>query len=225
MDRMVTPEILDSLPENSPAARANRRAIYRYNLLMGNFRWVASSLQRHARPLETAVELGAGDGRLGRSIARPRGLHRIGLGPVLGIDRIQRPARWPQEWPWHQGDLREWDGYEAHPVVIANFILHQLHDNELALLGERWNRHARLLVFNETLRVHRALWLARISFLLGATRATRHDAIASIRAGFRADELGSLIGLDPDRWQWWAQPTLLGAYRFVAVRRDSSTSA
>lgn len=222
MDRKVVPEILDSLPANDASALASRRDLRRYNRIMGNFHWLTGVLQRHRRPEESAVELAPGDGAFGQLLTRGSAPPFRQPGSVLGLDRLPRPRAWPSAWPWQQTDLLEWEDYSGRPVVFGNFILHHFTGEQLARLGSRWNRNSRLLVFNETLRSIHALWLARTSFLLGVHAVTRHDALASIRAGFRGEELARLLQLDRGLWKWQVQHSLLGAYRFIALRRDSA---
>jgi hypothetical protein len=58
-----------------------------------------------------------------------------------------------------------------------------------------------------------------VSPLFRANHVTRHDAHVSIAAGFRADELPRILGLEPSDWDCRCTTTVLGAYRLVAVRR------
>ena len=55
--------------------------------------------------------------------------------------------------------------------------------------------------------------------LLGINYVTREDIHTSINAGFRDQELPTLLGLDPLHWKVKTSTTLLGAYRMVATRR------
>ena len=64
-------------------------------------------------------------------------------------------------------------------------------------------------------------FLARLALqpLFGASHVTRHDAVVSIAAGFRAGELPELLGFDDGNWDYRCHTTALGAYRMVAIRR------
>jgi hypothetical protein len=212
---VVLPEILDSLAENDPAAVANRRDLRRLNVAMGNFRWMRRVLARFPALPATGAEWAAGDGSLGDF------LFRTGLGiPLTGIDRWSRPERWPRDWSWWQGDLRDGVLRPPAPLVVGNLILHHFSDGELAELGAELARTGHLLVFNETARTPWALALARLLRLAGAHPVTRHDALVSVRAGFRAEELPSLLGLASADWEWTVRIHPLGAYRMVARRRS-----
>jgi hypothetical protein len=60
--------------------------------------------------------------------------------------------------------------------------------------------------------------------LIGCNDVTRHDAIVSVRAGFRNQEL---TGLWPDRAVWTLQEHAYGLFShyFVAIRRDGDRAA
>jgi hypothetical protein len=210
--RVTAPELLDSLPADSPEAVRSRADLVRVNRVMGNLAWFERVLPPLVRPGETCLELGAGDGALALR------LHAAGL-PVDALDLAPQPAGWPPSARWHRADLRDFAGWAGRPVVLANLFLHHLDDRELAALGPSLDRHARLLVFNEPLRSPRCLLLWRLASSLGrAGPITRHDGAVSIRAGFRAAELPRALGLDPRRWSWRVRSTFLGAHRLVAAR-------
>lgn len=215
MLRTVQAEILDSLDEDDPAARANRRDLRRLNRLMGNYRWCREQLRRELRPGDRLLELGAGDGELGRLAA---GALPPGAG-ATGLDLGRRPERWPDAWAWRQADILSEDALDGADVVLANLILHQFDDDALASLGRRLGASgARRLIANEPARRRLHLWQMRLSRPLGWHPVSRHDAAASIRAGFLGHELAERLGLDPAAWRWTARTTFLGAYRFVAAR-------
>ena len=212
-ERHCEPEILDTLPETSSEAKHCRRDLRRLNALMGNTRWFRRTLTRVARRGERVLELGAGGGELGCSLAR--------LGwRVDGIDLAPRPACWPPIGNWHQVDMLTLKCWPVAPVVVANLILHHFEPLELAALGEQLDRHARVIVASEPWR--RRLSHRLFSCACGLIRAhdyTRHDGALSINAGFRGEELPLALGLDPARWNWSITTHFLGAYRVVAERR------
>lgn len=55
--------------------------------------------------------------------------------------------------------------------------------------------------------------------LLGAGPVTRHDAVASVRAGFFAQELTSLWP-NPEQWQLEEYAAGLFSHVFLAVRKE-----
>ena len=180
---------------------------------MGNRSWFVRHAPRLARSGEVALELGAGDGALALALSA------AGL-PTAALDRFPAPAIWPESARWHVADLRGFSAWGDYPVVVGNLILHHLEKSELAALGARLDRHARVLVFNEPLRHWRARLLWAVGAPLGgAGPVTRHDGRVSIDAGFRDDELPRDLGLDPARWSWGVTTTFFGAYRLVAERR------
>lgn len=219
MVRDVQPEILDQLPENHPDALANRRDMRRLNTLMGNFRWILAQLTQASLPSGTrVVELAAGDGALG--VACFNRLSDARTWAYTGIDLWERPEHWPAPWNWEKSDLRTAHSLDFAEVIIANHILHQFNDADLAALGKRI-RHspARLLILNETARRPLHRWQARATALLGFNYVSRHDALASVAAGFCGQELPTLLGLRPDQWTIDTRSTWLGAYRLLAQRR------
>jgi hypothetical protein len=158
---------------------------------MGNAAWFARVAPPLARPGETALELGSGDGALALRL-RAAGL------PTDALDRFPCPATWPAPARWHVADVRSFSRWADYPIVLGNLILHHLSDPELVAIGATLDRHARVLVFNETLRRLRcALLWALAAPLGGAGPVTRHDGRLSIRAGFRADELPRALRLPP----------------------------
>lgn len=213
MPRTLEAELLDTLPLESPDARRSRRDLLRINQVMGNHAWFERVVPALAEPDETALELGAGDGLLALR------LRAVGV-PTDALDRFPAPRCWPATARWHAADLRGFEWWTGYPVVLGNLVLHHLDDAELAALGARLDRHARVLVFNEPLRSARARLLWAVGAPLGgACAVTRHDGRLSIDAGFRGDELARALRLAPARWDWRAEETFLGACRFVAVRR------
>lgn len=213
MRRIVQPEILDSLPEDHPDARQSRRDLRRINLIMGNHRWLARSVSSLVRPGERVLELGAGTGELGLRLAL-RGVE------VDGLDLAGRPDGWPRDRAWHATDILGFVGYGHYQVVIANLILHHFSDPALSRLGEILGRTARVIVASEPSRSRLSLALVASLFpLFGANRVTRHDAPASIAAGFQGDELPRALGLSAQMWDVNCHASALGAYRMTALRR------
>ena len=217
LQRTLTPEILDSLPEGHPDAEHNRRDLRLFNALMGNFGWLNRTLAKWVTHSTSILELGAGDGGLGAYLTRRN--PALTDMQVTGLDLWSRPKSWPTHWDWRQEDITETAAYTSHPVVTGNMILHQFDSATLAKIGKQLNEHATLLVFNETARSRLSLILLPLTRLLGTNYVSNHDARVSVESGFCGDELPKLLGLDPCRWTWSTHKTLLGAYRFVGIRR------
>lgn len=213
MQRILEPELLDSLPPQDPDALHSRRDLRVTNQILGNYRWLIRTLRPLLRPSEVALELGAGVGELGRQLAA------AGIA-ADGIDLWPRPADWPTERTWHIHDLRTFTEYARYPVVFGNLIFHHLAETELAELGAVLRRNARAIVASEPMRRRSSQKLfGAIAPLFGANRVTLHDGHVSIAAGFVGDELARFLGLDASEWECRCNTSVLGAYRLVAVRR------
>lgn len=213
MERLLQPELLDSLPPDHPDALHNRRDLRLTNQIVGNPRWISRTLRQTLRANEVALELGAGTGDLGLA------LHRRGLA-VDGLDLWPRPAGWPTERRWHVADLRTFSGYGDYPVIVANLILHQFSDDDLRQLGEALRVRSRVIIACEPQRRRLSQVLYRtFGPWFGANHVSLHDAHVSIAAGFRGDELARVFGLAPDDWHVRRTVTLLGMHRIVAIRR------
>jgi len=212
MHRDCLPELLDSLAPGHPDAVASRRDLRLVNRFMRNRPWLEDRLLSLGRAGECALELGAGMGEMALGLGR-RGIR------VDGLDLWPRPAGWPAERAWHRADLRAFEGYDPYPVVFGNLIFHQFTDAELARLGEKLRRGARLILASEPGRRRASqVFMAAVAPLLGANPVTLHDARVSIAAGFRGDELPRALGLGDGKWRYSCRSTALGAYRMVAER-------
>jgi len=229
LPRRVQPEILDSLPPDHPDAVHNRRDLRFFNGLMGNYRWFARVLGTHLRPQDRVLELGAGEGDLGRYLHRQVYQERAQqvCAPTVstkaiysGLDLWPRPKDWPAIWSWHRDDLTTFPGYAEPSVIFGNLILHQFEDDVLRALGRKWREHARLLVFCEPARSQLHLAQLPLARLAGINYVSRHDARVSIHAGFRSNELPQLLGVNTPPWRMALHQTFLGAYRLVAVRES-----
>jgi hypothetical protein len=213
MQRILEAELLDSLSPDDPAARHSRRDLRVINRLMGNFRWFGRALPPNLRPGERVLEIGAGTGELGRWLAG-RGVASDGL------DLWPKPAVWPSSQAWHQADLRAFEGYDGYGAAIANLVLHQFSDADLAALGRKLRGRVRVILASEPARRRRwQVLCGAFTPIFGANYVTRHDARVSIAAGFTGLELPRALGLEASEWEIRCGESGLGAYRMAAVRR------
>jgi hypothetical protein len=208
--RKLTPEILDDLPSDDPAAIRSRRDLVIVNLMMGNYRWLSSRMKSG----ETWLELGAGAGTLANHIKNPAEI------TVTGVDFAPRPAHWHEPWPWHQGDLFAFLTEQASEAtgIAASLFLHHFTDEQLADIGQAIPESVGHLIFSEPARYfgHKIQgWLGFPLF----NHVTRHDMIVSIEAGFRGDELAKAMKLDREEWDWSQNCNFWGAYQFEARRK------
>lgn len=212
MQRILQAELLDSLPPHHPDALHNRRDLRLTNQVIGNYRWLERTLPPLLRPGEALLEIGAGTGELGLRLER-RGV------PMAGLDLWPRPGNWPPGRAWHCEDLRTFTGYGAYAAIVGNLIFHQFSDSDLAALGEKLRRTARVIVACEPYRRRVSQVLYRtFAPLFGANHVTLHDAHVSIAAGFRNVELPRHLGLNRDEWRIECSWTMLGLYQMTAVR-------
>lgn len=183
---------------------------------MGNFAWFRREARRRVREFTRAVEIGAGDGTLGRLLyLDPKLRDKLVL---TGLDRIGRPAAWPLPWEWRREDVREFAGWEDYPLVLANLVFHHFGAEDLRWIGRELDRSCRLLLAVEPARRELHLAELRLLRLCGLSRITYEDGRTSIHAGFLGGELVEALGLSAKHWKFDVEVTLLGAYRLVAER-------
>jgi hypothetical protein len=77
-------------------------------------------------------------------------------------------------------------------IVTANLFLHHLDDGALARLLALVAAQAKGFAACEPRRSAFALLGAKLVGVLGANAVTRHDAVASVRAGFHGQQLSAL---------------------------------
>lgn len=210
MDRTVTPELLDILPVEDARAQRSRQDLRRINWLMGNGRWWRRTVARALRPGECILEIGAGDA----------GFPLLPGLRVDGLDTVPVPDHWPADARWHRMAAQSFDGWSGYDAVVGNLVFHHLTSRELRELGAHLGAHCRVIAACEPRRARRFQFGFRtLAALLASSDVTRHDAIASIAAGFLDDELPRALGLEPALWNIQVEQTLRGAYRMLAVRR------
>jgi hypothetical protein len=172
---------------------------------MGNSRWILANLPTGASVI---TEIGAGDGRLSARMTRGgRTIHALDLAPP--------PGDLPSSVQWHQGNFFETLPHITSEVIVGCLILHHFDSDELAALGANFqNRKA--LLFVEPLRTRETL-IAAACALPFVGEVTRHDMMASIRAGFLPGEISDALALGPE-WNISETTGLAGSLRFKAWR-------
>jgi hypothetical protein len=222
--RRVEAEWLDVLPVHDPRAQRSRRELARVNALMANADIVAHCLRAGGTPA-TVAELGAGDGRFAARLARALGTVPAGACMTL-VDR--QPALDPEARArlealgWRvevaTADATEWlEAAKPQGAIVANLFLHHLRDDALAHLLERVARCTRRFAACEPRRSSLAGLGARLLGAIGCGPVTRHDAVASVRAGFTGNELTSLWPSEPG-WSTEERPRGLFSHAFSAQR-------
>jgi hypothetical protein len=222
--RRVEPEWLDELPAHDARAQRSRRDLGRINALMGNAGFVANALKLRSRPrFHTIAEIGAGDGAFLLRTARALGPRDTAAFLVDRQNLLAAPTRdalaalrW-QAQPV-QADVFDW--LESAPpvdAIVANLFLHHFEPARLATMLALVARRTRLFVACEPRRSAFALAGAHLLGFIGCNDVSRHDAVVSVRAGFRDAEISSLWPQAPG---WSLQERARGAFShlFVAVR-------
>lgn len=207
MQRIVEPEILDTLSPEEPEAKRSRADLRFINRMMGGEAWILRELKKLAG-VECVVELGAGEGCLASSIKA--GLPDV---RVVAVDLIGAPELLDDGVEWVQENVLS-EVYTVGPntVVVANLFLHHLDNEELVLLGQRV-RGAKAVLFAEPYRSGFALFWARLIYSF-VGRVTRYDMLVSIRAGFRDGELEELLSAG---FEWSDSVGVFGGIRSKGV--------
>jgi len=222
--RQLVPELLDQLPADDPAARRSRQDLRRINWFMRNAAMIAAAARHHwsGPPPKRLVDLGAGDGTLVLALEKRLARHW----PDPAVTLVDRAATavphtngsWRTEFVC--ADATTW--LDSRPpssvdVLVVNLFLHHFAETELRALLAGIARATRLFVACEPRRSGRALTGCRLLGVIGCNHVTRHDARASVAAGFTGRELSALWPTGPD-WQLIERPAGLFSHLFIARR-------
>jgi hypothetical protein len=228
--RRVLPEILDDLDPSDPRARHSRRDLRRVHRAMGSVTILRHAIRRlqFAAPPRSIIELGAGDGtlllRLGRAL-KPRwndvdltlldrydliadetceGYRRLGWTVSVQTDDVLAWARAPST--------------VRYDLCVANLFLHHFEAAELEVLLTAAATRCAAFIGCEPRRD----LISRIgSFsvgLIGGNAVTREDAVKSVIAGFRDQDLTEVWGHAPREWIVDEFRALPFTHCFTAIR-------
>ena len=199
--RVLQAEWLDELAPGDPRAIRSRADLRRVNALMGSARLISRAMGKHleeGKPLRIA-DLGAGDGTLALAVARRLRRPRVRL---MLVDRAPAVHGVTLDGlaalGWHArivaADVFEFlaAAHEPFDAILVNLFLHHFDDTRLSRLLAAAAQRTRLLVACEPRRAALALAGSRLLWALGCNDVTRHDALASVRAGFAGREIGAL---------------------------------
>lgn len=237
--RAIHPEILDELPAADPRAVRSRRDLRRVNRVIGSCGILSRSLRHsltstaHHVPLRI-LELGAGDGSVTLCIAK-----RIATSwPAVELTLLDRQALiagptgtafahlgWTLrplivdavEWaraPTQQQPAQRWD------VILANLFLHHFEDGRLRELLSAVADRCNAFIACEPRRSLAALSGSLLLPALGVSADTRHDAVVSVRAGFRGNELSQIWPTTRGGWTLTERPAGLFSHLFIAARGE-----
>lgn len=210
--RTVDPETLDGLAADDPAAQRSRRDLRWIHRAMGTRTIVREALReitasrRAVTPLRI-LELGAGDGSLMLGVARSLALTwpkveltLLDRQPLVGRTTISRYAELGWTVTAKVADVFDWaaasnaaqrQGRSAArwDVIVANLLLHHFDAAPLAGLLATVATQTDRFFACEPRRDWLALAGSHLVGAIGANAVTREDAVLSVRAGFRGDEL------------------------------------
>jgi hypothetical protein len=229
--RRVEPELLDGLAAEDPRAQRSRDDLRRIHRAMATLSIVQRALDRGTagRRPRTLLELGAGDGSLMLRLAQRRAaswpdvrvtlLDRLNLVAPPTLDGLRKIGWTPSvvamdvfDWLARPSDTR-WD------VVFANLFVHHFSSPELPRLLAGVAARTRMFLCCEPRRAALPLAGSHLIGLLGAGPVTRQDAVSSVRAGFRAQELSALWP-DRDAWELHEYPAGWFSHCFLAIRKE-----
>ena len=184
--RVLEAELLDALPAMDERAQHSRRDLRKLNWIMGHRRHMVSMMR--SADFDTLIDVGTGDGQFALAVAQS----------------LNRPCRLifvdQQRVPGAPADLIVSDvmsslrSFESRPrtALMANLFLHHLTDDLLREMFLEASRKVDGFFACEPRRSRWSLMATRLLPLIGCNAVTRHDAAASIRAGFLGQELSPL---------------------------------
>jgi hypothetical protein len=231
--RLVEPEWLDELAPTDPRAIRSRRDLRRVNSFMlqaGIMRRLLLSACGDERP-RFILELGGGDGSFILKVAQGlapgwRGVRVVLLDRQPVVAEATREAFHALGWKVEVVTADVFAFLEAAAgtqadVVTANLFLHHFPDARLRQLLAGTAAIAPRLVACEPRRSAWALGASRLLWTIGCNDVSRHDALASVRAGFRGSELSALWP-SQQGWRLSERPAGLFSHAFVARRADAA---
>jgi len=197
---------------------------------MAALAWLKRGLALAApTPPRALVELGAGDGtlalRLARALARrwpDVRLTLLDLEPSVSTATANaiRACGWTLDVV--AADALDWLEQrrgESVGVVLANLFVHHFDGERLERLLGGIAASADAFVCNEPRRARLALVGSHLLGLIGCNDVTRHDAVVSVHAGFRDDEIrAAWLDVSPGTWALREQAAGLFSHLFVARR-------
>jgi hypothetical protein len=225
LPRRLEPELLDVLPADARDAVRSRRDLRLLNAVMLHPGIMARRMRRHAVNVpRQIIELGAGDGSLMLRLCRRLARHWSGVNAVL-VDRqdivTPKTRQAISDLGWRETRVTQ-DVFEylavAAPadIIITNLFLHHFPPPQLTEIFTQCAKLSSVLIALEPRRGILPLVGSRLVGLLGCNHVSRHDAVVSVRAGFRDSELSELW---PQRQGWSFDEGSVGLWTHCFVAR------
>jgi hypothetical protein len=124
-------------------------------------------------------------------------------------------------------DAFDWlseDGSPAGTAIVANLFLHHFGDDQLRRLLEASSQRCHRFAACEPRRSAVALAASRSLGLIGCNSVTRHDAVVSVKAGFKGRELSALWPSGPG-WLVEEREAGLFSHCFLAYQESGKQGA
>ena len=200
MPRRLETELLDILPADDPAALRSRRDLRRVNQLMFSSSLMARRIKAFfppEAPPRRLLDVGAGDGTLALTLARKLSRHWPGVNVTL-LDRQNlisestRLAFAEMGWEASSAIADVFTGLGSghrYDIVISNLFLHHFESDDLTRLLSHIADVAPFFIALEPRRARFPLVMSELLWAIGCNHVTRHDAVASVRAGFSGSEI------------------------------------
>lgn len=229
LTRRCKREWLDHLAADDPSAIRSRADLRRVNRLMGAMTLMLTGLDRIAARSAPSrlIELGAGDGHFMLRLARQRARQWPGIEIILldlrpsvseaTLDGLRQLGWRPRVLAIDVFDWLQQPEDAGNTIALANLFVHHFEDENLTRLLHGIAARARGCVFCEPRRSRLALAASHLLGFVGCNEVTRHDAVASVHAGFAGHELTTRW---PNAQGWSVKETRAGlfSHRFVALR-------
>jgi hypothetical protein len=226
MNRLVQPELLDTLRPEDPRAIRSRQDLRRLNAWMGNARIMRAALKdfQPAWASGGLMEIGAGDGSfLLRVVAKlppaPAGatVTLLDRQPGVSAQTVDHLTRLGWRVETVVADVFDHPAPSKTAAVLANLFLHHFADDRLSALLLKLSRETDLLIAVEPHRFARPWLCSQLLRLIGCSPVTLHDARISIGAGFVGRDLSALW---PDQNHWRLTEQRAGGFShlFIAQR-------
>lgn len=200
--RRVASEELDSLAADDPAARRSRGDLRRLHVAMGTLSIMTRALGTESNASRVRIlELGAGDGSLALRFAQQHApvlphvsLTLLDRQPAVEEVTLEglRAAGWVTKVV--TADVFDWFDRSAEKpwdIIVTNLFLHHFERDELRQLLNAVANSTALFFCCEPRRSLVSLFGSHLVGLIGAGAVTRKDAVLSVHAGFRDQELSA----------------------------------
>ena len=219
--RAMATEFLDR-PDCDPVlAAASYRFMETVNFWFGGIRMVrrflaTETVGRHADAPLRILDIGSGSCDIPLAVSRWASAYGIPLhftclekaGHAVDIARGELARAGNPSVQLLQEDAFTHQPAEMYDCAVASMCFHHFSDAQILILLRRLNGFVRNSVLINDLRRSRLAYLAARLLLVTTPAEVRHDALLSIRRGFKISELSALLGqlesvtisVKPTRW-------------------------